>query len=96
MPGFGPALTKKLTDWRSSLERRFRFNPSIPTDASEIAKVHAELAMRRSSLETELLRAAAELETIKAEALAKRRSATLYESKYLALRQAEEDWKLVS
>ena len=96
VPGFGPALTRKLTDWRSSVERRFKFNPNIPTDPAEIAKVHAEISMRRNHTETELLKGVGELETIKAEALARRRDATPYQSKYLAFRQAEEDWKSIS
>jgi len=96
VPGFGPALTRKLTDWRSSLERRFTFNPNIPTDPAEIAKVHAEISMRRNNTETELLKGVGELETIKAQALARRRDATPYQSKYLAFRQAEEDWKSIS
>ena len=50
VPGFGPVLTKKLMDWRRSVESRFKFNPNIPTDPAEIAKVRAEIAMRRSVL----------------------------------------------
>lgn len=96
IPGFGPGLTKKLTDWRRSVERRFNFNPSVPTDPTEIAKVHNEIAMRRSSMETELLKGAHELETIKAEALARRRDARQHQAAYLALREAEEDHRLLS
>jgi DNA-binding helix-hairpin-helix protein with protein kinase domain len=95
VPGFGPALTRKLTDWRASVERRFRFNPNIPTDPAEIARVHAEISMRRNNTETELLKGVGELETIKAEALARRVDATPYQSRYLAFRQAEEDWKSI-
>jgi DNA-binding helix-hairpin-helix protein with protein kinase domain len=96
VPGFGPALTGKLTDWRRTIERRFKFNPNIPTDPAEIARVHAEISMRRNKTETDLLKGVGELETIKAEALARRRDARPYHATYLAFRQAEEDWKSIS
>jgi DNA-binding helix-hairpin-helix protein with protein kinase domain len=93
VPGFGPAFTGKLIDWRSSVEQRFRFNPNQPTDPAAIAKVHAEIAVRRNNTETELLKAVGELETIKAEVLARRRDPRAHHAAYLAFRQAEEDWK---
>ena len=82
-------LTANLMDWRRSVEDQFKFKPSIPTDSAEIAKVHAEIAMRRSALETELLNGARDLETLRAGALAKRRDAKQYQATYLAFRQAE-------
>jgi DNA-binding helix-hairpin-helix protein with protein kinase domain len=96
VPGFGPALTGKLMDWRRSVEQRFRFNPSQPTDPAAIAKVHAEIALRRNNMETELLKAAGELETIKAEVLARRRDPRPYQAVYVAFRQAEEDWRALN
>jgi DNA-binding helix-hairpin-helix protein with protein kinase domain len=48
VPGFGPMLTNKLTNWRRFVEGRFMFNANIPTDPADIAKVRAELAMRRN------------------------------------------------
>ena len=95
IPGFGPGLTKKLTDWRKTVERRFKFNPAVPTDPAEIAKVNNEISMRRSALETELLKGVQELETIKAEALANRRNARPHQSAYLAFLEAEEDHRLL-
>jgi hypothetical protein len=68
-------LTSKLTEWRRSVERLFTFSPNIPTDPAEIAKVRAEISMRRNAMETELLKAVGDLETLKAEAQAKRRDA---------------------
>jgi len=67
------------------------FKPNIPTDPADIAKVHAEIAMRRSTMEAELLKGVRDLETIRAEALAKRRDATPYQAAYLSFRQAEID-----
>lgn len=95
VPGFGPVLTRRLTDWRRSVEQLFRFNPNVPTDPAEIAKVRAEISMRRNAMETELLKGVRDLETLKAEALTKRRSATQYQGAYAALRQAEADWKFL-
>jgi DNA-binding helix-hairpin-helix protein with protein kinase domain len=96
IPGFGPGLTKKLTDWRKTVERRFKFNPAVPTDPAEIAKVNNEISMRRSAMETELLKGVTELETIKAEAIAIRRNASPHQSAYLALLEAEEDHRLLA
>ena len=96
IPGFGPSLTKRLTDWRKSVEHRFKFNPTIPTDPTEISKVRNEISMRRSLMETELLKGTQDLETIKAEALARRRDARQYEAAYLALLEAEEDHRLLA
>jgi DNA-binding helix-hairpin-helix protein with protein kinase domain len=91
VPEFGPVLTKKLMDWRRSFESRFKFNPNIPTDPAEIAKVRAEIAVRRSALEAELIKGGRDLETIRAEALANRGDASQYQVHYLAFRQAEAD-----
>jgi DNA-binding helix-hairpin-helix protein with protein kinase domain len=95
VPGFGPVLTSKLTDWRRSVEQLFRFNPNIPTDPGEIAKVKAEKAIRQNAMETELLNGVRALETLRAEALTRRRSASQYQRAYAAFRQAEVDWKFL-
>jgi len=91
VPGFGSVLTSKLMDWRHSVEKLFKFKPSIPTDPAEISKVRAEISQRRSAMETELQKGIGELETLKAAALVKRRSAAQYQAAYLALKQAESD-----
>jgi DNA-binding helix-hairpin-helix protein with protein kinase domain len=91
VPGFGQTLTKKLTEWRRKIEARFKFNPNIATDPADIAKVRAEIAMRRNSLESLLLHGARELETIRSDALAKRNSRIEYENIYKVMRQAEGD-----
>lgn len=91
VPGFGPVLTDKLIQWRCSVEGRFAFNPNAPTDPSDIAKVRTEIAIRRSTMETEFIKGIRELETIRVEALAKRNDARQYHAAYLAFRQAEID-----
>jgi DNA-binding helix-hairpin-helix protein with protein kinase domain len=93
VPGFGPVLTKKLTDWRSSIEARFRFEPDLPTDPVEIARVEAEISSRRQALEAELLSGVSRLETLKKEALAKRHLTGQYTAIYAAFKQAELDYK---
>src|SRR5262249_36645831 len=95
VPGFGPMLTKKLTDWRKTIEAAFKFNPNIPTDAGEINKVRAEIAARRSAMETALLQGARELEAIRAEALEKRNNFKEHLTAYMAMRQAEKDATLL-
>jgi len=89
VPGFGPTLTQKLTEWRRKVEASFKFNPKIPTDPAEIAKVRAEIARRRSAMEMALIEGVKELETLRASALAKRNDFIEYQATYLAMRQAE-------
>jgi DNA-binding helix-hairpin-helix protein with protein kinase domain len=91
VPGFGPMLTKKLTDWRKGVEATFKFNPNIPTDPAEIAKVRAEIAMRKSAMETALLNGPKDLEMLRANALTKRNEFRQYQAVYLAMRQAKID-----
>jgi hypothetical protein len=88
-------LTSKLTEWQQSIEQLFRFNPRIPTDPSEIAKVKAEISMRRNTMQTALLKGIRELETLKAEALTKRRSATQWQRAYVVFKQAEVDYNFL-
>jgi DNA-binding helix-hairpin-helix protein with protein kinase domain len=95
VPGFGPVRTKKLTDWRKKVEATFTFNPSIPTDAGEINKVRAEIAARRSAMETALLQGARELDAIRTEALERRNDFKAHLSVYMAMRQAEKDAALL-
>lgn len=96
IPGFGPNLTGKLTDWRKTIEQRFKFNPAIPTDPAEIARVHNEISKRKKALETELLKGIRELETIRAEAMARRQDARPHQAPYMNFRQAEEDSRFLS
>jgi DNA-binding helix-hairpin-helix protein with protein kinase domain len=91
VPGFGPVLTGKLTAWRRSVEGRFSFNPNAPTDPKDVARVHAEIAMRRSTMETAFINGIRELETMRTEALTKRNYAKQHEAAYMAFRRAEID-----
>lgn len=48
IPGFGPSYTNKLIDWRKSVERRFKFDPSkgIPRVDLDMWKVMYRLKRR--------------------------------------------------
>jgi DNA-binding helix-hairpin-helix protein with protein kinase domain len=96
VPGFGPALTGKLMDWRQFVESLFRFNSRIPTDPAEITRVKAEILMRRNTMQTEFVRVVRELESLKADILAKRRSVLQYQPAFIALKQAEADWNFLN
>lgn len=56
VPGFGPALTKRLLDWRRSHERNFQFNPSSMVDPREMAELNRAMTARQIEL-TNALRA---------------------------------------
>ena len=60
--------------WGSVLEQTCQF--VYGCNAGLLARVRAEISMRRNAMETELLKGVRDLETLKAEALTKRRSAT--------------------
>jgi hypothetical protein len=91
VPGFGPVLTRKLMQWRSSVEGTFKFNPNLPTDPSEIARVHSALATRRATMETTLRQGIKELEQLKDQILLSRSKYGEHQTAYLAMRQAEVD-----
>ena len=55
VPGFGPALTSKLIDWRRTVERRFRYDQSKGVDPHDIAALDRELADAKRKLESALL-----------------------------------------
>ena len=95
VPGFGPVLTDKLMRWRRSVEGRFAFNPNAQTDPSDIARVRNEVAVRRSTMQTEFIRGIRELETLRAEALTQRNDARQHHAAYMAFRQAEVDTALL-
>nr|WP_279308118.1 hypothetical protein [Niveispirillum sp. BGYR6] len=61
VPGFGEAMTKRMLDWRKSIERRFVFNSAIGVDASAIHAVKAEIAKKRDQIETQLVTGVREL-----------------------------------
>ncbi|WP_198297921.1 helix-hairpin-helix domain-containing protein [Bordetella genomosp. 9] len=56
VPGFGPALTDKLMQWRRSLEAKFRFDPQAAVDPRQVSDLHRAIASRRSAIEAELVK----------------------------------------
>ena len=92
VPGFGPSLAGELETWARSVERKFVFNASIPTDPRAIQDVKAEIGRQRAELERELKNGPAELSRIADEAIAIRKMPPprLLEA-YTRLKQVEVD-----
>lgn len=80
VPGFGPELTSRMVDWRRSIERRFRFDPTKKVDPADIAQIEDRFNRKQRDLQNLLLRGPSELET------SRRRSVARYEN---LRRQAE-------
>lgn len=74
VPGFGPALTQRLLDWRAELERRFKFNPSSTVDPRHVADMDRAIQQRKAEIEASLRKAPAELQQIRATILTRRQA----------------------
>jgi DNA-binding helix-hairpin-helix protein with protein kinase domain len=106
VPGFGPTLTRRLTDWRKEIERRFVFNeiqaradlnsgkvaPSQPPVAPPPISVDPGLKSRLAQIEAELAAAPPRLQQL-ATTITSRQEALLSEARATAaeLAQAEAD-----
>jgi len=55
VPGFGPTYTRKLMDWKNSIEKRFVFNPNQGIPQADIASLDRDIHAQRKKLEQELL-----------------------------------------
>jgi len=60
--GFGESITRALTDWKASVERRFVFNPTTAVSESDRNVVRAKFGARRNAIATILVGAPAELQ----------------------------------
>lgn len=60
--GFGESLTRAVTDWKASIERRFVFNPATAVSENDKNAVRAKFGVRRNSISATLVGAAAELQ----------------------------------
>jgi DNA-binding helix-hairpin-helix protein with protein kinase domain len=69
VPGFGPALTERLLDWRRDIERKFRFDSTKAVDPNEIAALDRDIADTKRRLEQRLLSGAAELGQVRNQVL---------------------------
>ena len=94
VPGFGPALTEKLFDWRREIERSFVFLPSKGVDPADLAALERSLATTRTQLEKDLqnvparLRQAARMVTARRQSLQEQMA-----SLHAELAQAEADFE---
>jgi DNA-binding helix-hairpin-helix protein with protein kinase domain len=64
VPGFGPSLASDIEGWARSVERKFVFNASIPTDPAAVQAVKSEIAKQRAEIERDLLKATADLKNL--------------------------------
>jgi DNA-binding helix-hairpin-helix protein with protein kinase domain len=60
--GFGESLTRAMTDWKASVERRFVFNPAAAISETDKNAVRAKFGARKNSMSATLVGAAAELQ----------------------------------
>lgn len=65
VPGFGPAMAKRLLDWRQSLERGFRFDPTVAVDPAIYAAMEQRLRNQRIASEKTLTAGVTELTQLK-------------------------------
>ena len=65
IPGFGPARTAALVDWKKSLERQFVFKPNEAISQADINRVNKEIVDLHDKLVSQLERAPQELKYIK-------------------------------
>jgi DNA-binding helix-hairpin-helix protein with protein kinase domain len=90
IPGFGPALTGELVQWRRAHERNFRFNPSEPVERRDVDAIDRELETRRQTLLSALRQGPDTLRRLSQEITAARpRLMPSLESAWTALKIAE-------
>lgn len=92
--GFGPVMQETLRQWSASVERKFVFNPNIPTDPQAIREVKDEIAKMRAEIERELAGAVGELTRIREESIKLRTypPSSLVQA-YGSMKQAKRDWE---
>jgi DNA-binding helix-hairpin-helix protein with protein kinase domain len=69
--GFGESLTRAVTDWKASVERRFVFNPAIAVSEADKNAVKAKIGARKSAIAAALVGGAADLQRFKQAAVAR-------------------------
>jgi DNA-binding helix-hairpin-helix protein with protein kinase domain len=70
--GFGPSLADTLVGWRTSLERRFVFDPTKGVDPADIAALNQRFSQKRKQLEGSLLAGHEQLVQIRGQTLQQR------------------------
>ena len=71
---FGPSIAGSIVAWRTSLERRFVFNPNQPINPADITAVKVAIATKRIDLEKQLRASLAQIEKSSNETLGLRNS----------------------
>lgn len=74
VPGFGPALTIRLMDWRRTIEAKFRFDPNAGVDPKDVADLDQRMTQRKCELEDALRNGAAVLHQIRNTILLRRQA----------------------
>lgn len=96
VPGFGPALTGRLIDWKSKLERGFRFDPNSSVDPRQVADLDRTIGLRKVELQEELRKAPVALSQLRARILARRQAVQEPLTKAMhELAQAKADYEYV-
>jgi DNA-binding helix-hairpin-helix protein with protein kinase domain len=94
VPGFGEKMAANLLAWRSSLEKRFHFDPNKAISPHEISRVEQEIMIERRKLEERLRTGLAELKQVHLQILAARQhTRPQVEAAYSANLQADVDYK---
>ncbi|WP_129780365.1 hypothetical protein [Peristeroidobacter soli] len=90
VPGFGPALFRRLDDWKRSVEARFKFDPNSAVDPRDIHELERKLTQQRVQLERALLQGAQELQRVHQE-LKHRRDQLIRAAEPIAAAYAQAD-----
>lgn len=94
--GFGRSYTSSLIDWRESIERQFKFDPTKGIDPDDLNKLNKKYSQKQAHLRKVLLSGPEQLMAIKQNALTKRRALLpTMESIAKKLAQAEVDMTIV-
>jgi len=97
VPGFGPKTAQSLVDWRTTLERSFRFDPGRGVAPADIAGVETAAAIQRRLLEQRLTLGLNELKAaITHEAGARQRMQSRHQAVAPEYAQAEADSRAAS
>jgi DNA-binding helix-hairpin-helix protein with protein kinase domain len=90
--GFGKSYTNELMRWRTSLERKFVFDPAKGLDPSDIAALNQKFRQRRAQIESALLAGPEKLNQERVDIIRKRQSLQVeVEAAARALAQARSD-----
>jgi DNA-binding helix-hairpin-helix protein with protein kinase domain len=94
--GFGEGLTRAVTDWKASCERRFVFNAATAVSAADRDAVRAKFGARKVGIEAAMMRGAGELQSFKQRATSHLAGLQIQlETAARKLAQAEKDLSVV-